>query len=44
VGVTNESPFLIDLWSRAAVLRVATYQSAGPACRAISVERTLGVR
>jgi len=31
VGVTNESPFLIDLWSRAPrCYGVATYQSAGP--------------
>jgi hypothetical protein len=31
VGVTNQSPFLIDLWSRApACFGVATYQSAGP--------------
>jgi hypothetical protein len=31
VGVTNESPFLIDLWSRASrCFGVATYQSAGP--------------
>jgi hypothetical protein len=30
VGVTNESPFLFDLWSRAArCFGVATYQSAG---------------
>jgi hypothetical protein len=31
VGVTNESPFLIDLWRQAArCYGVATYQSAGP--------------
>jgi hypothetical protein len=31
VGVTNESPFLIDLWKQAAhCYGVATYQSAGP--------------
>jgi Zn-dependent M28 family amino/carboxypeptidase len=31
VGVTNESPFLIDLWKRASrCYGVATYQSAGP--------------
>ena len=31
VGVTNESPFLIDLWRRAArCYGVATYQSVGP--------------
>src|SRR5262245_2686799 len=31
VGVTNESPFLIDLWKRAArCYGVATYQSVGP--------------
>ena len=31
VGVTNESPFLIDLWKRASRCHgVATYQSAGP--------------
>ena len=30
VGVTNESPFLIDLWKRASqCFGVATYQSAG---------------
>ena len=30
VGVTNESPFLIDLWGRASrCFGVATYQSAG---------------
>jgi hypothetical protein len=32
VGVTNQSPFLIDLWSRAPrCFGVATYQSAGAA-------------
>jgi hypothetical protein len=31
VGVTNESPFLIDLWKQAArCYGVATYQSVGP--------------
>jgi hypothetical protein len=31
VGVTNESPFLIDLWRQAArCYGVATYQSVGP--------------
>jgi hypothetical protein len=31
VGVTNESPFLFDLWSRAPrCFGVATYQAAGP--------------
>src|SRR5262252_37581 len=31
VGVTNESPYLIDLWSRAPrCFGVATYQAAGP--------------
>jgi hypothetical protein len=31
VGVTNESPYLIDLWGRASrCFGVATYQSAGP--------------
>jgi hypothetical protein len=31
VGVTNESPFLIDLWKRASrCYGVATYQSVGP--------------
>jgi hypothetical protein len=31
VGVTNESPFLIDLWKQASrCFGVATYQSAGP--------------
>jgi len=31
VGVTNESPFLFDLWKRASrCYGVATYQSAGP--------------
>src|SRR6185369_17117602 len=30
VGVTNESPFLVDLWRRASrCFGVATYQSAG---------------
>ena len=38
VGVTNESPFLFDLWKRASrCYGVATYQSAEhDACRAIS--------
>jgi Zn-dependent M28 family amino/carboxypeptidase len=31
VGVTNESPFVVDLWKRASrCYGVATYQSAGP--------------
>jgi hypothetical protein len=45
VGVTNESPFLIDLWSRAPrCYGVATYQSAGPTVSGdLGGYRTLGV-
>jgi len=45
VGVTNESPFLIDLWSRAArCYGVATYQSAGAGVPGdLGGYRTLGV-
>jgi len=45
VGVTNESPFLIDLWSRAPrCYGVATYQSAGPGVSGdLGGYRTLGV-
>ena len=45
VGVTNESPFLIDLWSRAPrCYGVATYQSAGAGVPGdLGGYRTLGV-
>jgi peptidase M28-like protein len=45
VGVTNESPFLIDLWTRAPrCFGVATYQSAGPTVSGdLGGYRTLGV-
>jgi hypothetical protein len=45
VGVTNESPFLIDLWSRAPrCYGVATYQSAGASVPGdLGGYRTLGV-
>jgi hypothetical protein len=45
VGVTNESPFLIDLWRRAPqCFGVATYQSAGPTVSGdLGGYRTLGV-
>ncbi|HEV2984424.1 MAG TPA: M28 family peptidase [Vicinamibacterales bacterium] len=45
VGVTNESPFLIDLWTRAArCYGVATYQSVGPTVSGdLGGYRTLGV-
>jgi hypothetical protein len=45
VGVTNESPFLIDLWKRASrCYGVATYQSAGPTVSGdLGGYRTLGV-
>lgn len=45
VGVTNQSPFLIDLWSRASrCFGVATYQSAGTAVPGdLGGYRTLGV-
>jgi Zn-dependent M28 family amino/carboxypeptidase len=45
VGVTNESPFLIDLWKQAArCYGVATYQSVGPTVSGdLGGYRTLGV-
>jgi len=45
VGVTNESPFLIDLWKQASrCYGVATYQSAGPTVSGdLGGYRTLGV-
>jgi hypothetical protein len=45
VGVTNQSPFLIDLWSRAPrCFGVATYQSGGTAVPGdLGGYRTLGV-
>jgi Peptidase family M28/PA domain len=45
VGVTNESPFLIDLWRQAArCYGVATYQSVGPTVSGdLGGYRTLGV-
>ena len=45
VGVTNESPFVIDLWKRASrCYGVATYQSAGPTVSGdLGGYRTLGV-
>jgi hypothetical protein len=45
VGVTNESPFLIDLWKRASrCFGVATYQSAGSTVPGdLGGYRTLGV-
>ena len=45
VGVTNESPFLVDLWKRASrCYGVATYQSAGTTVSGdLGGYRTLGV-
>jgi Zn-dependent M28 family amino/carboxypeptidase len=45
VGVTNESPFLIDLWKQASrCYGVATYQSVGPTVSGdLGGYRTLGV-
>ena len=45
VGVTNESPFLIDLWRQAArCYGVATYQSVGPTVSGdLGGYRSLGV-
>jgi Zn-dependent M28 family amino/carboxypeptidase len=45
VGVTNESPFLIDLWKQASrCYGVATYQSAGPTVSGdLGGYRSLGV-
>jgi Peptidase family M28/PA domain len=45
VGVTNQSPFLIDLWRQAArCYGVATYQSVGPTVSGdLGGYRTLGV-
>lgn len=45
VGVTNESPFVVDLWKQASrCFGVATYQSAGPTVSGdLGGYRTLGV-
>jgi hypothetical protein len=45
VGVTNESPFVVDLWKQAArCFGVATYQSAGPTVSGdLGGYRSLGV-